>query len=104
MMANRLLTASLLVGLVVGATAGCGRKLVRFPMAAPLWEDPDRNQVRKRPGKFYSGPYADIAEQSIFRPLSELFAFKLAGEARNVNTKRLARGEQAKRPALAPQG
>ncbi len=63
----------------------CGSDVRRFPLAAPLWEDPDRTHVSKRPAKFYSGKIADMADQVAFRPLSKLFGFGLPTESRNVN-------------------
>ncbi len=57
----------------------------RFPLAAPLWEDPDRNHVPEEPEEYYSGMFADVGDKTLFRPLSRLFTFPLPGEAKNVN-------------------
>lgn len=71
--------------LLLATLAGCAHDVRRFPLAEPLWEDPDRNHVTERPDKYWSGLYADGADMMIFYPLSKAFAFPLAGESRNVN-------------------
>jgi hypothetical protein len=80
----RLRWPTLLVLAALGSSA-CGPDLRRYPLAPPLWEDPDRNHVPKRPSEFFSGQIADAVDQSGFRPLSRLFWFPLSSEARNVN-------------------
>ena len=74
-----------LLAVQTAISAGCRPDIRRFPLSDPLWEDPDRNHVPKRPGKHYSGLMADGADQMFFRPLAKLFWFPLPGEARNVN-------------------
>ncbi len=78
-------TRTLALGLVLVISAGCGPDVRRFPLQPPLWEDPDRNHVPKRPPEFFSGQLADAIDQTGFRPLSRLFWFPLSSEARNVN-------------------
>lgn len=63
----------------------CGPDVRRFPLAHPLWEDPDRNHVPKRPSKFYSGLWADALDQAVFRRLARVVAFPMSREAQNVN-------------------
>ncbi len=63
----------------------CGSDVRRFPLASPLWEDPDRNHVPKRPSEYFSGLWGDALDQGFFRPLASIFAFPLSHEARNVN-------------------
>ncbi len=67
---------------LVGSCSGTPR---RFPLAPPLWVDNDRNHVPQEPSEYYSGLLADGADQMVFRPLAELFAFHLPGESVNVN-------------------
>ncbi|MCA9670411.1 MAG: hypothetical protein KC503_32670 [Myxococcales bacterium] len=57
----------------------------RFALADPLWEDSDRNAVSKRPGEYYTGLASDVADKTVFRPLSRLFLFDFPGDAKNVN-------------------
>ncbi len=65
--------------------SSCSHAPPRFPLADPLWEDPDRHHVTSTPEEYYSGMYADVADKTVFRPLAKLFAFPLPGEAVNVN-------------------
>lgn len=75
----------LLVVLVVPAVAGCSSGPRRFPVATPLWDDPDRNDVPSQPEPYYSGLYADAVDKSLLLPVSQAFAFRSSGESRNVN-------------------
>jgi hypothetical protein len=89
MQASRLRSRSplplLIGGLLLCLAAGCAREPRRFPLTPPLWEDPDRNPVPERPGKYYSGMIADVADKTVFRKLSQLFTFPLPTDAKNVN-------------------
>ena len=76
---------SVLFALSVLTGAGCATDVRRFPLADPLWIDPDMNTVPTRPGGYYSGLQADGADQMVLRPLAELFAVNDPGEAINVN-------------------
>lgn len=58
----------------------------RFKLAPPLWEDADRNTVLKRPGEYYTGLASDVADKTVFRPLSRLFLLDFGGDAKNVNS------------------
>lgn len=73
------------IALATLLTAGCAHEVRRFPLADPLWEDPDRNHVLERPSKYYSGLMADGMDQIVLYPLSEGSRFPLPGEAVNVN-------------------
>lgn len=87
---------TLLLG-ALGALA-CGGGERRFPLRDPLWLDTDQRPVaidceeRDEPGHVscapepYVSPLAwDGADNSIFRPLSRVFAVDPAGPAPNVN-------------------
>jgi hypothetical protein len=80
--AQTLLLLSALTSLPLGG--GCGT-VQRYPLAEPVWSDPDRNHVPQRPRKFYSGLYADAVDQVFLRPLTDLAWIRIPGEARNVN-------------------
>jgi hypothetical protein len=67
------------------AGACAGPTVRRFALADPLWEDPDRNHLTQRPEEQVLGNAADVADKTLFRPLSQLFRFPLPGEARNAN-------------------
>jgi hypothetical protein len=71
--------------LVLAGTAGCYQGTRRFPLADPLWVDKDDRPITEAPAKYYSGLYADGADNLVFRPLAGMFAFPNAGEATNVN-------------------
>lgn len=66
-------------------TLSCAADVRRFPLAPPMWIDPDMNPVLEKPSSYYSGLQADGADQMVLRPLTELFAFNDPGEAINVN-------------------
>jgi hypothetical protein len=102
-MASETLRRSLVVlfGLVAAAGLACAGDTRRFPLRDPLWRDTDRRPVsvdcEKRPTdeepehrscapEPYISPLAwDGADNSIFRPLSRVFAVDPAGPAPNVN-------------------
>lgn len=71
---------------LLGAAAGCASsELRRFPLAEPLWRDPDQHPFSETPEKYYSPFVWDAANQTVFRPISRFFAVDPAGEAVNVN-------------------
>jgi hypothetical protein len=97
---------SVRAGGVLGLLAGtlslaCAGDVRRFPLRDPLWQDTDRRPVsidcEERPTEEepthescapepYISPLAwDGADNSIFRPLSRVFAVDPAGPAPNVN-------------------
>ena len=64
----------------------CGAGLRPFPIAEPMWEDPDQ-QPFDGPPEEYVSPFAwDAADQTIFRPLAQFWAVDPGGEAINVNS------------------
>lgn len=83
-MGSRVIVVPLALVVVAGLSA-CVGEVRRFPLADPLWLDPDMNHVPERPESYYSGLQADGADQMVFRPLSDAFAFRDSGQAVNVN-------------------
>lgn len=79
-------TCHFCIVIAVTMSSGCTHVIRRFPLNEPLWEDPDRNHVPVKPAEYYSGLYADAVNKTIFRPVSEFFAFRKAGDAINVNS------------------
>ncbi len=72
-------------GLCAVVLASACAQPARFPLAEPLWEDPDRRVFAAEPEEYFS-PFAwDAADQTLFRPLTRVFAVDPAGEAANVN-------------------
>ena len=72
-------------GLFTVGLVACASEIRRFPLADPLWEDPDRGHVPERPGEYYSGLLADGADMMIFYPVANALALPLLGESVNVN-------------------
>jgi hypothetical protein len=70
---------------LVPTLGGCGGGLRRFPLAEPLWVDADHRPFEPRPPEWYSPYVWDGVDNSVFRPLSELWRFELARDAVNVN-------------------
>jgi hypothetical protein len=68
----------------IGA-GGCATTMHRFPLAEPMWRDDDQQPFGPRPEAWYSSYSWDGADNSVFRPLSELFWLELDREAINVN-------------------
>ena len=66
--------------------SGCGGGLRRFPLAEPLWVDPDQRPFSPPPPEWYSPYVWDGVDNSVFRPLSEFFLFQPDTEALNVNS------------------
>jgi hypothetical protein len=64
---------------------GCGAAPARFPLRAPLWQDPDQQPFQPAPPEYISPMVWDVGDQSIFYPLTRVFAVDPAGEALNVN-------------------
>lgn len=65
--------------------SACGSAFRPYPLSEPLWRDPDRHPFGERPAEYYSALAWDGANQTVFRPLTELFAVDTSGEATNVN-------------------
>jgi hypothetical protein len=64
---------------------GCGAASQRFPLRAPVWQDPDQQPFQPAPPEYISPMVWDVGDQSIFYPLTRVFAVDPAAEARNVN-------------------
>jgi hypothetical protein len=85
--------------LVSGLALGCGSGTRRFPLRDPVLVDNDTRSVRLpcrtdakdehkvdcAPEEYVSSLAWDAADNSIFRPLTRVFAFAPSGEAVNVN-------------------
>lgn len=65
---------------------GCASSTHRFPLADPMWKDPDQQPFAGKPKEYWSGLVWDGADQTVFRPISRFFAVDPAGESVNVNT------------------
>jgi hypothetical protein len=93
------ITGAGLLLLTFGLVSGCGTSTRRFPLRDPLLVDNDTRSVRvpchksaDDPSKVecipeeYVSPLAwDAADNTIFRPLTRIFAVDPGGEAANVN-------------------
>ena len=82
---NRLVRKAVAVALVVAA--GCATPPRRFPLAAPLWEDPDRGTLLHVPQTNPSGhkPEPESVDKMAPYWISRFWRFDVAGEAVNVN-------------------
>jgi hypothetical protein len=76
----------LFVSLLLVASCAQAQSPRRFAPQGPLWNDADRNAVAAQPRSYYSGMWADGADQIAFRPLSRALALPLADEAVDVNS------------------
>jgi hypothetical protein len=77
---------ALITILLLALVSGCGTAPRRFALQDPLWQDPDRNSLEHTPDERFIGNWADAADKTAFRPLSQLFYFPLPGESVNVNS------------------
>ncbi|HTV25560.1 MAG TPA: hypothetical protein VMG12_42985 [Polyangiaceae bacterium] len=93
--------------------AGCAANGERYPPREPLWRDPDRAPFAASLPEYDSPVRWPAVDQSLTRPVSQLFAVDPGGEARNVNawdevpdsswfTQRIGRGPLS--PAAAALG
>src|SRR5690606_10136730 len=65
---------------------GCGAAMPHpFPNRDPMWIDPDRRPFAGRPAELYTPPKWDVIDNTIFRPLAEVWTFEQGREAINVN-------------------
>ncbi len=64
---------------------GCAAASGRFPLQAPLWQDPDQVAFGPAPEEYVSPMVWDVGDQSVFYPLTRVFAVDPAAEAVNVN-------------------
>ena len=74
-----------LLGIVLITLVGCGSGLRPFPLTEPLIEDLDREHVDEQPESYYSPFGWDAVDQTVFRPITRVFAVDPAGPAINVN-------------------
>lgn len=81
---SRLLKSAWALGCAAILSA-CSSGMRRFPLADPLWVDPDQTPFLPRPQERYSGLGWDAADQTLFRPITRFFAVDPGGEAINVN-------------------
>jgi hypothetical protein len=80
---RRLIVVKVALGAsLVSACAGPGQ----FPLRAPLWQDPDSVRLGPAPAEYVSPMVWDVGDQSIFYPLTRVFAVDPAGESVNVNS------------------
>ena len=84
-MTHRSLITVLGLGFLALAFAGCGSGLRPFPLAEPLLEDPDREHVDERPESYFSPFGWDAVDQTVFRPITRVFAVDPVTPAINVN-------------------
>jgi hypothetical protein len=63
----------------------CSSAPARFPLAAPLWQDPDMVPFGPAPEEYISPMVWDVGDQTLFYPLTRVFAVDPAGESVNVN-------------------
>jgi hypothetical protein len=71
--------------LLAVATGACAPTVRRFPLRAPLWQDPDRNALRHPPKARDSTLYADAMDWGLLARPVEATAVRLPREAANVN-------------------
>jgi hypothetical protein len=64
---------------------GCGHGPARFPLSPPLWRDDDEVPFGPPPPEYVSPMVWDVGDQSIFYPLTRVFAVDPQGESINVN-------------------
>jgi hypothetical protein len=72
------------LGLGLALGAGCAGE-ARFPLAPPLSQDPDQVPFGPPPEEYISPMVWDVGDQSVFYPLTRIFAVDPAGESVNVN-------------------
>jgi hypothetical protein len=75
----------LVLGLAALSAVACSREVRRFPLAPPLWSDPDQHPLHDKPGKYYSGIRADAIDKYLAYPAVNALSIPDAGEATNVN-------------------
>jgi hypothetical protein len=68
------------------ASAGCGAAPHRYPLEAPMWVDPDRRAYVPQPEASYTSWAWDAIDNTLFRPLSEVWLYEEPRPAINVNS------------------
>ncbi len=77
--------AALTVLLVAGLS--CATEGVRrFPLAEPMWADPDANPLPRMPATRQVGANANMIDQTAMRPVSRALTIPVRTEAPNVNS------------------
>lgn len=84
--AAALAAVSLAAVSLAAALLGCAHA-PPFPLRPPLWRDADQVPFGPPPPEYVSPMVWDVGDQSIFYPLTRLFAVDPAGEAINVNAR-----------------
>jgi hypothetical protein len=88
MKTQRLARLGQALALLAGAAApllACGQGPARFPLSPPLWRDDDEVPFGPAPPEYVSPMVWDVGDQSVFYPLTRVFAVDPAGESINVN-------------------
>jgi hypothetical protein len=65
--------------------AGCTVWHTRYPLAEPMWEDPDTQHVEQMPKEYWSPAAWDAVDQTFFQPTKRALGLNIAGPAVNVN-------------------
>ena len=76
--------ALLVCAAALAALIACGGAS-RFPVAAPLWQDDDMQPFGPPAQEYVSPMVWDVGDQTLFYPLTRVFAVDPAGESINVN-------------------
>ncbi|MFT6144533.1 MAG: hypothetical protein ACJAZO_005391 [Myxococcota bacterium] len=63
----------------------CAPKTMPYPLAAPLWEDTDRQPIPERPDSYWSGLIWDGADQLFFLPIERGLSVQVGEPAANIN-------------------
>src|SRR5687768_18234261 len=74
-----------LLACVAASLLACGHGPARFPLSPPLWRDDDEVPFGPAPPEYVSPMVWDVGDQSVFYPLTRVFAVDPAGESINVN-------------------
>lgn len=77
--------ASLVCALAALSACG-GTTAERYPLRAPLWVDPDRRPFSPAPEEAFIPWMGDAVDNTVFRPLAELFLYEESRPAINVNS------------------
>jgi hypothetical protein len=74
-----------LLACVAAPLLACAQGPARFPLSPPLWRDEDEVPFGPAPSEYVSPMVWDVGDQSLFYPLTRVFAVDPAGESINVN-------------------
>ena len=81
----RVRRASAFVGLIALLAACGGPEVRRFPLADPIWIDPDESALEEPPDEYFSGFVWDAVDQTFFEPTSRYLSLDVPRAAPNVN-------------------